>query len=74
MTHEDEYHDNIVTMLELVWGDGSLVSFKSQIGFADRLQYFPGTFTVVVKIYGVTDFYINGFSIFRVKQRVAGNK
>jgi len=22
MTHEDEYHDNIVTMLELVWGKG----------------------------------------------------
>ena len=22
MTHEDEYHDNIVTMLELVWGQG----------------------------------------------------
>ena len=22
MTHEDEYHDNIVTMLELVWGEG----------------------------------------------------
>ncbi len=22
MTHEDEYHDNVVTMLELVWGEG----------------------------------------------------
>jgi SAM-dependent methyltransferase len=22
MTHEDEYHDNIVTMLELIWGEG----------------------------------------------------
>lgn len=22
MTHEDEYHDNMVTMLELVWGEG----------------------------------------------------
>jgi len=22
MTHEDEYHDNMVTMLELIWGEG----------------------------------------------------
>jgi phosphoethanolamine N-methyltransferase len=22
MTHEDEYHDNMVTLLELIWGDG----------------------------------------------------
>ena len=22
MTHEDEYHDNMVTMLELIWGKG----------------------------------------------------
>jgi len=25
MTHEDEYHDNIVTMLELVWGEDYMV-------------------------------------------------
>jgi phosphoethanolamine N-methyltransferase len=22
MTHEDEYHNNMVTMLELIWGEG----------------------------------------------------
>ena len=22
MTHKDEYHDNMVTMLELIWGEG----------------------------------------------------
>ena len=38
MSHEDEYHENLITMLEIIWGEG----YMAPGGHGNIVKMFEG--------------------------------